>query len=92
MESIGLGPIGRLDKVLGHMERLLLEEVREERMGMRGGVVLDAYRTGDARAWRDVGTFLVGRGIDEEDVWRWEGRLSELVQWVVKNEPGMFSS
>ncbi|KAH7420171.1 hypothetical protein BKA64DRAFT_34744 [Cadophora sp. MPI-SDFR-AT-0126] len=87
VRSLGLSPLGRQEPVLGRMERLLLEEAREERTGERSMAVLAAHETNDPVVWREVSRILVRRGVREEDLWRHEGRLRQLLHWVVKNEP-----
>lgn len=87
VRSLGLSPLGRQDPVLGRMERVLLEEVREERTGERSMPVLAAHETNDPVVWREVNQILMRRGVEEEDLWRHEARLKQLLHWVVKNEP-----
>ncbi|KAH7350585.1 hypothetical protein BKA65DRAFT_549594 [Rhexocercosporidium sp. MPI-PUGE-AT-0058] len=87
VRSLGLSPLGRQEPVLGRMERLLLEEVREERTGERSMAVLAAHETNDPVVWREVNQILMRRGVGEEDLWRHDARLKQLLHWVVKNEP-----
>lgn len=87
VKSLGLSPLGRQEAVLGKMERVLLEEVREERSGERSLAVLAAHETNDPVVWREVNRILMRRGVEEEDLWRHDARLKQLLHWVVKNEP-----
>ena len=87
VRSLGLSPLGRQEPVLGRMERLLLEEAREERTGERSMAVLAAHETNDPVVWMEVSRILMRRGVAEEELWKHDARLKQLLHWVVKNEP-----
>jgi hypothetical protein len=84
--SLALSALGRMEPVLGRIESLLWEYVREERAGHKTPTVLTAHETNDMVSWKQVEMDLLLEGIPREDFERNRERIRELLDWVVSNE------
>jgi hypothetical protein len=84
--SLALSALGRMEPVLGRIESLLRESVREERAGHKTPTVLTAHETNDMISWKQVEMDLLLEGIPREDFERNRERIRELLDWVVGNE------
>ncbi|KAE9373093.1 hypothetical protein N431DRAFT_438466 [Stipitochalara longipes BDJ] len=84
--SLALSTLGRMEPVLGRIESLLRESVREERAGHKTPTVLTAHETNDMTSWKQVEMDLLLEGIPREDFERNRERIRELLDWVVSNE------
>ncbi|KAH6676513.1 hypothetical protein B0J14DRAFT_585698 [Halenospora varia] len=84
--SLSLSALGRMEPVLGRIETLLRESVREERAGHKTPTVLTAHETNDMVSWKQVEMDLLLEGIPREDFERNRERIKELLNWIVSNE------
>jgi hypothetical protein len=84
--SLTLSAVGRMEPVLGRIELMLKEFVREERAGQKEPTVLKALETDDDIAWKQMKLDLILGGISKEEFEKYEDRIKELVAWVIKNE------
>lgn len=84
--SLALSALGRMEPVLGRIESLLRESVREERAGHKTPTVLTAHETNDVVSWKQIEMDLLLEGITREDFEKNKERIRELLNWVVSNE------
>jgi len=86
VSSLSLSALGRMEPVLGRIECLLRESVREERAGHKTPTVLTAHETGDEVSWKQIEMDLLLEGIPREDYERNRDRIRELLKWIVTDE------
>ncbi|KAH9216082.1 hypothetical protein DL95DRAFT_267896, partial [Leptodontidium sp. 2 PMI_412] len=68
-------PLGRMEPVLGRIETLLRDYVREEQAGQKAATVLAAHETDDAVSWKQVEMDLLTEGISQEDFEKHRDRI-----------------
>ncbi|KAH6724320.1 hypothetical protein BKA61DRAFT_665023 [Leptodontidium sp. MPI-SDFR-AT-0119] len=89
LDSLALSALGRMEPVLGRIETLLRDYVREEQAGQKAATVLAAHETDDAVSWKQVEMDLLTEGISQEDFEKHRDRIKELLNWVVWNEASL---
>ncbi|RDL36001.1 uncharacterized protein BP5553_06613 [Venustampulla echinocandica] len=84
--SLTLSALGRMEPVLGQIEVLLRESLREERGGYKAQTIVSAHETNDPVSWEQIERDLILEGIGKEDFDKNKVRIKELLNWVVNNE------
>ncbi|PVH81003.1 hypothetical protein DL98DRAFT_177524 [Cadophora sp. DSE1049] len=83
--SLSLSALGRMEPVLGRIECLLVEFVREERRGQRPRTILSAHDEGGGQSWKQMKLDFMLEGISREDFERNEERIKEILDWVIND-------
>lgn len=77
--SLSLSALGRMEPTLGRIEVLLLDFIKEERLGNKAPTVISAHEEEDGPAWKQMKLDLLLGGIAREDLERNEDRIRELL-------------
>jgi hypothetical protein len=82
--SLALSSLGRVEPALGRIECLLLEFMKEERLGTKVPTVLSAHKEGEGPAWKQMKLDLLLGGISKEDLERNEERIKEFLVCIIQ--------
>jgi len=82
--SLELSTLGGMEPVLGRIEPLLRESLREKLLGNRHPTVLSAHRT-DQESWKRMEMDLLREGVPQQDLLKYKEKIQEIRDWLVKH-------